>query len=605
MIAGFAAQRLTWLRRGRVVSLVAVFALFALAFDGGLLTQAAESTTSNDHSIYQPIGAPANPKVEAHWNRYHDYADATKLIQALAAAHPERCRLQSLGKSYGQREMWVLTITNLADPRPESERPAFWIDGAIHANEIQATEVVLYTAWYLLEAYGRSELVTRLVNERVFYLMPMMSPDSRDAHMHEPNTTHSPRSGQRPVDDDNDGLIDEDKPNDLDGDGHIAQMRIRDPNGRWKSHPDFPGLMIPCKADEHGEFTLLESEGFDNDGDGRIDEDADGYYDPNRNWPWVWQPGYIQRGAHNYPFSVLECRMVGDFLMSHPNIAGAQSYHNTGGMILRGPGTKAEDYDPADVAVLNEIARKGEKMLPGYRYIETAEDLYEVYGGSTDWLYDMLGIYCFTNELFTPFNLFRAASHGGYFGASEDHHLFNKYLLFGEAFVPWHEVDHPQFGKVEVGGFKKSWMRQPPSFLLEEECHRNMAFTLYHADQMPQPIIQDVSVRPLAGGLNEVTAVLFNPKVIPTRAAVDVHRKLTQPDRVSLTGEQAKVLLGMTADDRLFRHPREQKRRPADLQIDTIGGMRAVYARWIVAGSGPYTITLRSTKGGVATARKD
>ena len=63
-------------------------------------------------------------------------------------------------------------------------------------------------------------------------------------------------------------------------------------------------------------------------------------------------------------------------------------------------------------------------------------------------------------------------------------------MLLGDGFVPWHEVDHPQYGKIEVGGFKKNWVRQPPSFLLEEECHRNMAFTLYHADQMPLVKIQ-------------------------------------------------------------------------------------------------------------------
>ena len=143
--------------------------------------------------------------------------------------------------------------------------------------------------------------MTRLLDERTFYIMPMMSPDSRDAHMYEPNSTHSPRGGQRPVDDDRDGLVDEDKPDDLDGDGHITQMRIRDPNGRWKPHPDYPELMIPCKPDESGQYTLLDTEGIDNDGDGKVDEDGDGYYDPNRNWPWSWQPNYVQHGADHYP----------------------------------------------------------------------------------------------------------------------------------------------------------------------------------------------------------------------------------------------------------------------------------------------------------------
>jgi hypothetical protein len=151
-----------------------------------------------------------------------------------------------LGKSYGDREMWLLTITN-SKTGDDRSKPAFWIDGAIHANEIQGTQVTLYTAWYLLEMYGRHDAVTRLVDERTFYMVPMMSPDSRDAHMYEPNTTSSPRSGQRPVDDDRDGLVDEDGYDDLDGNGQHhpdapprSQRPLEDPSGLSQSDDRVP-----------------------------------------------------------------------------------------------------------------------------------------------------------------------------------------------------------------------------------------------------------------------------------------------------------------------------------------------------------------------------
>ncbi len=551
---------------------------------------------------YKPMGAPADPKVAAQWNRYHDYGEATALLQQLAAAHPQRCRLESLGRSYGGRELWVLTI---ADPRtgPEAEKPAFWIDGGIHANELQGTEVVLYTAWFLLEMYGRSPSVTRLVDERVFHLLPMMSPDSRDLHIRSPNTTHSPRSGIRPVDDDQDGAFDEDGPDDLDGDGTIAQMRIRDPNGRWKRHPEYPNLMVEAAPDEPGEYTLLDEEGFDNDGDGSVNEDGVGFYDPNRDWAWSWQPPYVQGGAHRYPFSIAENRMVADFVMAHPNIAGAQSYHNAGGMILRGPGSKSDHFPPADIAVLDAIARKGEMILPGYRYLNVAHELYEVFGGELDWFYAMQGVLTFTNELFTPFNYFRRASPEGFFGKREDLHAFDRYLLFGEGFIPWKEVDHPQYGRVEVGGFRKEWTRQPPSFLLEEECHRNMAFTLYHADQMPRVQVESVEVRDLPGGLREVTAVIANPRLTPTRTAHDVAHRITPPDRIDVSGTGLVVLAGVVSDNVFFERAREQKRDPQELRVDAIPGMGAVYVRWVVRGAGPPAVRVRSVKGG--TARRE
>ena len=201
-------------------------------------------------------------------------------------------------------------------------------------------------------------------------------------------------------------------PDDLDGDGHITQMRVRDPNGRWKPHPDFPNLMIRCKDDEPGQYRMLGEEGYDNDGDGRVNEDGDGFYDPNRDWAWQWQPRYIQHGAYRYPFSVPENRAVADFVMDHANIAGAQSYHNSGGMILRGPGIRKRSCEPADVAVHDSIAKRGEQMLPSYKYLETSTGLYEVYGGEGEWLYAMQGIFTFCNELFPRFNFFRKPAEG-------------------------------------------------------------------------------------------------------------------------------------------------------------------------------------------------
>lgn len=577
-------------------SLIAGFGL-TLALVAGLPTQ---TVSAQAPGPYRTMGAPPAPAVPAQWNRYHDYAQATEILQQLVAAHPQWARLESLGKSFGGREMWVLAIGDLA-AGDEATKSAFWIDGGIHANEIQATEVVLYTAWYLLESRADNEFIQRLLAKRFFYLCPMLSPDSRDAHFYEPNTTHSPRSGQRPVDDDRDGMFDEDGPDDLDGDGSIVQMRVRDPRGRFKPHPDYPDLLIEADVDEAGEYALLGEEGVDNDGDGLVNEDGDGYYDPNRNWGWKWQPEYVQRGAHRYPFSIAENRVVADFIAAHRNIAGAQSYHNAGGMILRGPGTRDDAFPAEDIAVYDQLGRRGEQILPGYKYMNVAEELYTVCGGSIDWFHQAQGVFTFTNELFTGFNLFRRPS-GGFFGTSEDQHAFNRDLLFGQGFVSWHEVDHPQLGRVEVGGFRKEWIRQPPSFLLEEECHRNMAFTLFHADQMPRIELGDVSVRELGDGLLEVTVAVSNDRLTPTHSVADLSNRITPPDRVSLTAPQLTVHAALLSSDRYFRQPQSQEQEPQVVRISRLSARETIYVRWLVSGVGPFQVTAESVKGGQDSA---
>lgn len=587
----------------RIFIMFRSIAALALGLVCLVVAQAVEPAGSVPPVPYVSMGAPVNPKVDARWNRYHDYREATELLQKLVAAHPDLVSLESLGKSYGGRDMWVLTVTRKDEPGG-NERPAFWIDGGIHANEIQASEVVLYTAWFLAETAGTNQYVDELLRDRIFYLCPMLSPDSRDAHFYEPNSTNSPRSGQRPVDDDRDGLIDEDGADDLDGDGSIMLMRIADPNGSVRPDEEFPDRLVPPSTGKKGSYRILGMEGIDNDGDGMVNEDGDGSYDPNRNWGWNWQPEYVQGGAHQYPFSILEDRMVADFIRRHPNLAGAQTYHNAGGMILRGPGAKDDRFEPADIAVYDELGKKGELLLPKYRYMNVAEDLYEVYGGEIDWLHQTQGIFTFTNELFTGWNFFRKdepdAAEGGFFGSPTAQYEFNRSLLLGEGMTPWREVDHPQYGKVEIGGVKKSWVRQPPSFLLEEECHRNMAFTFLHAMEMPKVVIQSVDVvaKYPAEGIYQVTAIVENQRLIPTHSAADRARRITPPDEVSLSGDGLKIHAGWISGEPFFEDAREQAHDPARLRLENIDGRSVVYVRWLVGGTGPCAVSVKSIKGG-------
>ena len=96
-----------------------------------------------------------------------------------------------------------------------------------------------------------------------------------------------------------------------------------------------------------------------------------------------------------------EARAINDFLMAHPNIAGVQSYHNNGGMILRGPGAEWQgEYPRADVARLRRARRaRASACCPYYRYLVIWSGLYTVHGGFIDWTNDGLGMLSFSNEL--------------------------------------------------------------------------------------------------------------------------------------------------------------------------------------------------------------
>lgn len=546
--------------------------------------------------VFKAAGSPVNPKVALSWNKYYDHAGITAICKKIAAAYPNLAKVASIGKSHEGRDLWVLTITDFKKGDP-NKKPAMYIDGNIHSNEIQGAEFSLYAAWYLTESFADTPHIQELLADKVFYILPTINPDARDHFLQHANTAHSPRSGRLPVDNDRDGLIDEDGYDDLDKDGHITLMRRKSPNGRYRSDPAHPGRMILVNHDEAGEYELLGLEGLDNDGDGTINEDGAQFeYDPNRDWGWNWQPNYIQNGAFKYPFSLPENRAVMEFVMQHPNIAAAQSYHNAGGMILRGPGAQedASTYNAADVQIYDALGKKGEEVIPGYKYLVVYKDLYSAYGGELDWLYGGRGIYTFSNELWTPDMMFNKA-------ATRDPNdplafQFDRFLLFKDAFVAWHEYEHPQYGKIEIGGFKKNFSRAHPGFLLESDAHRNMAFTFYHAYHTPKLEIQQVKEKDLGDGLKEVTATIANTRLIPTHSSQDLKFKIERPDYITLKG--AKVLAGMVVENKDLNITREQKNDPATIAVENIPGLGSVVVRWIVQGNSRYTITVDSKKGG-------
>src|SRR4030095_12117588 len=91
-----------------------------------------------------------------------------------------------------------------------ARKPAMWIDGNIHSNEVQGTEISLYTAWYLCEMADQVPALDSLLDERTLYIVPTINPDGREDFLKRANSPHSPRSGLAPRDNDGDGLIDED-----------------------------------------------------------------------------------------------------------------------------------------------------------------------------------------------------------------------------------------------------------------------------------------------------------------------------------------------------------------------------------------------------------
>jgi len=587
----------------RSVRLLAATSLAALVF------AALPAPPASVLSAQQTRGSDPPHALDLTWDRWLDHQEMGERMQLMARTWPKFLKLSSMGKSYGGRDLWVMTINN-PDTGPEDSKAGMFIEANVHGNEIQGGEICLYTIWFLMENYDRNPEIKRLVDERVFYIAPTVNPDGRDFFMH--GSGASARTGHVPVDEDGDGLFDEDGPDDMNGNGLIEQIRKYVPGqGTHRVSHNDPRIMEAVPPGEKGDWILIGSEGIDNDGDGRVNEDSPGGYDPNRNYAADWQPTYIQGGSMDYPFQLPESRATEDFLRAHPNVAGAQSYHNNGGMILRGPGSAwYGDYPASDIRVYDEIGENGERILPWYEYYIIWQGLYTVHGGGIDWFSDGHGAITYSNELWNGNQYFQSPL---LLGQQQDtrtplsrglsRFFFDDFLEFGEHYSEWTPFNHPQYGEVELGGWRKLTSRINPRFMSMELFHRNMAFTLHHADEMPLMKMGETKVESVGGDLYRVWVDVTNERLIPTITARAMNNRVVRPDLLSVTGDVEVVAAGWVPNKLVPGKTEliDQKDLKRILIRSGHPGRTTKTIEYLVRGTGSMEVTYSSVKGGTVS----
>ena len=559
------------------------------------------------------------------FSHYHTYDEVTAFLRQWAADYPNIVDLYSVGKSFEGRDIWQITITNKATGK-DTDKPAMFIEGNRHSGEVTAAESALWFAWHILSGYGTDPAMTRLVDTKAIYVKVKNNPDGSELYL---NTAQSNRSTVRPYDDDGDGLLDEDPPEDLDGDGFILQVRrkVEPGKGTMMIDPDDPsGRMMKRAPAGKGNY-IVSSEGIDNDGDGRVNEDGIGGLDLHRNYPENWRPmpgrdltgrGYTQGGAGEYPLSETETRAVFTFLLEHPNVSVGQTMDTSVPMLLHGPSTSrmSESMFPEDMKIYQYFDTEG-KRITGYpnagdtywdyanigrgdREMRTmaAEMGFEIprepqgqplFGHSPDFGYLYYGAVWYGDELW---NGGRVKDYDGDGRVTDLENL--RYIdeeLGGRYFKPWTKFNHPTLGEVEIGGFNpKFWRQNPPVEILEEWAKKEALFNLFLAQSLPQVKIVSAGMKPVKKEADtfEITAVFTNEGFLPTALEMADRVKIVRPDAASVRLPSGAELVGVQARQDIG-HIKQNEKKEVRWKIKVKPGT-----------SGEAEVSILSTRGGVA-----
>ncbi len=525
------------------------------------------------------------------------YSDAKQLslrLRRIEQAHPGLVELTSIGKTGGGRNIWAVRLSNEKKGNPD-EKPALMVVGNLEADRLAGTESILTSMQTLLDNYSKVDSVTTLLDDCACYFIPRANPDGTERFF--ASVRWDGKGNQTPTDEDHDGLVDEDGPEDMNGDGLITLIRVKDPKGTWMPDPDDARLMK--KADpargESGVWTIYP-EGVDSDKDGCLNEDPAGGVNLDRNFPHAYP--YNAKDAGRYMTSEAETRAILDFCVAHRNIGVILTYSPCDNLTEppKPAREKPETSGDDDSDWGFRTARKAETAVnpKDVPYFKKSGDLFKACVGASispedrtnkpqgafhQWAYFQYGALALT----TPAWRLPEDEKGQQENRREDNsdrtkkeaasgdlrliRWFDANKVEGR-FVNWTPYKHPDLGDVEIGGFAPFTRANPPTSHLAQFAAGHSGFITALGALLPRLELAEIKVDKQADGVFTISATVKNSGFLPTALAHGVKARAVKPILLKLEGNGLAILAGKRI-----------------VSVDTLEGSGgAETATWIVKG---------------------
>lgn len=555
-------------------------------------------------------------------SQYHTFESMTAELKALSARHPSLASLSSIGTTGKGREIWLLTVGGKA----ADTRRAILIVGGADGSLIAGSEAALRFAGTLLDRSARTDSVAQIIKSTTFYIMPRVSPDATDEFFRLPLAEHP--TNMRPIDDDKDGEVDEDGAEDLNRDGVITMMRVNDGKGEWMIHPEEARIMKKAERTkgESGIWSMY-TEGLDNDGDEKWNEDGSGGVEFNRNFPQGYS--FFSPGSGPHQVSESETRAVADFAIAHPNIAAVLTFSNDENLMTPWKpekGSGGESGERRQRSLVTSVLADDEeyysfvsKQFRDMTHLNGAPAAGESEGSFVRWAYYQYGRWSFgalpwwipsvearkdtaVKDSSANKDSVKPGGRKDAKGGKEDETSPEMNALKWiddtgfNGFVPWSKFAHKDFpGKdVEIGGFRPYFLSNPPAESLDAIANRYTDFLLWLAGKLPDIAIREPKVEPRGSGVFRVTLDVVNEGYFPTNSAMgkrtrlprDVKVSLNLNDGQSLAGGRSVILLDPLAGS-------GGRQEVSWIIVAPRGGSVSVSAESPIAGSVIHHITLK------------
>jgi hypothetical protein len=556
---------------------------------------------------------------------YHTPGQVEASLKEMAKANSGLMKIIPLCKTLSGSDLMMAEIGSEVAVEKKT-RPAVLVVANFEGTTPLATEAALHLIKELVADPQKSRELT-------WYILPLGNPDGASRYFNKPLMVDG--KNFRPWNDDMDEATDEDGPDDLNGDGLITQMRVKDPEGTMIQDEKDPRLMKradPAKG-EKGIYKVY-SEGIDNDGDGQYNEDGQGGTNIGITFPHLY--GYNQAGTGAWSGSEAETYAIMQFMTAHPEISMTMTYGSTNFCLstpkatrkstmslssiklperyarmlnadpeknysleevkemmkaIVPPGTTVDDsmvagmldmgavVNPldADLKIYNAFAEKYKEYLKGKKFTAKRLDPARDKDGSFElWSYYHLGLPSFSMDFWglpEPPKADSAQKKSA--EAPKDPVMtafmaYNDKELAGKGFVPWTEVTHPVFGKVEVGGVVPYADLVPKVETIDSLVNIQVPWIFELTKEIPRLEIYDQKIEPQGGGIYRVSIWIRNTRSLPFPIAMGARNKVPPPAIVTVSGKEISFVSG-------------RERTP----LEGLGGFEQRKLTWLIRSDNP------------------
>ena len=437
-------------------------------------------------------------------NHFYNYEEICAYIQSALNEHSDVMTLESLAKTEGGRDIWGITLCKGGNP---DEKPAFYVQGGIHAQEGMGITCSLNFLWTVLEKN------TEILDNLTVYILPCVNPDGSDECV---RTDLGIRSKIEAIPGIPNGVV----PQDLDGDGKILSMRWQDPAGRYVCLPECGDFLVPRRPGDKGPFYNQITEGLVENYDGGEVQYGYRALDFNRQYATEWKDN---PNGGDFPGNHIEPRTIMKFMSSHQNIFMIMDVHcGTRALIYGTPSNRADAELFTKLANMCTEITDIEAITHANYSRKTGSPPSNLKGHIDDYTYEALGIPAVTVELGNGYNSMGMTAQEVFDGDLYGRELMAKIVAMHAAkgrviAQSWKPFKHPQLGDVELGGtyMHGAYFMDPDDML--NLIPRVADYFLKAAKMVPVLAFADVKCEAMGGDVYRIRAKVINDSGLNTK----------------------------------------------------------------------------------------